>query len=228
MSNDADHDEQIRVAMAKLATTFPTHTTNISETLAGVSSAAVDLIGGVDHADILLIEEDRFDSMAPTTPIAKELGAVQERLGQGPCLQAAVTDSVIRCTDLREDTRWPQFAAAAVELGVHSILSFQLYTRRGGAGALNLFGSAPHAFSMEAEFLGAILATHAAVALSTVNREHQFESALASRDQIGQAKGMLMERFTIDAVQAFNLLKQLSQTTNTALRTVAERVISAG
>jgi transcriptional regulator with GAF, ATPase, and Fis domain len=216
----------MRAAMAELATNFPTPTGDIQATLASVTAAAVDLIRGVDHADILLIQDDRFVSMAPTSPIAKELDAVQERLGQGPCLQAAVAGSVIRCTDLREETRWPQFAAAAVELGMHSVLSFQLYTQRGGAGALNLLGSAPRAFSLEAEAVGALLATHAAVALAAVNREHQFESGLASRDQIGQAKGILMERFTIDAVQAFDMLRRLSQNMNTPLRVIAERVIA--
>ncbi|MDT5203627.1 MAG: hypothetical protein QOD34_263 [Mycobacterium sp.] len=226
MSNDSDFDEHIGTAMAKLVTDFPLGSSAIQETLAGVTAAAVDLIRGVDYADVLLIEKDHFDSIAATAPVVKELDAVQERLGQGPCLQAAVADSVIRCADLRDDPRWPQFAAAATRLGVHSMLSFQLYTIKGGAGALNLLGSAPRAFSAEGEALGAVLATHAAVALAAINREHQFESALASRDNIGQAKGILMERLSIDAVQAFALLKQLSQSTNTPLRIIAQRVIT--
>ncbi len=225
MANGADYDEQLRAAMVRLATTFPIHTNNVQETLAGVTAAAVDLIRGVDHADILLIKENRFSSVAATAPVAEELDAVQKRLGEGPCLQAAVAESVIRCADLREDTRWPQFAPAAIKLGVHSVLSFQLYTSKGGAGALNLLGTAPRAFSPEGEALGAVLATHAAVALAAVNREHQFDSALASRDSIGQAKGILMERFNIDAVQAFDMLRKLSQSTNTSIRAVAGRVI---
>jgi len=226
MSNDADFDEHIGAAMAKLVSDFPLGSSDIRETLAGVTAAAVDLISGADCADVLLIEEDHFDSIAPTAPVVEELDTVQERLGQGPCLQAAVADSVIRCADLRDEPRWPQFAAAATRLGVHSMLSFQLYTSKGGAGALNLLGSAPRAFSAEGEALGAVLATHAAVALAAINREHQFESALASRDNIGQAKGILMERLSIDAVQAFALLKKLSQSTNTPLRTIAQRVIT--
>jgi GAF domain-containing protein len=226
MSDNSDFDAHIGAAMAKLVTDFPIHSSDIQETLAGVTAAAVDLIGGVDYADVLLIEDDHFDSIAPTAPIVKELDAVQERLGQGPCLHAAVADSVIRCADLRQESRWPEFAAAATKLGVHSMLSFQLYNSNGGAGALNLLGSAPRAFSAEGEALGAILATHAAVALAAINREHQFESALASRDNIGQAKGILMERFSIDAVQAFDMLKRLSQSTNTPIRTLAKRTIT--
>ncbi|MDN4517244.1 MULTISPECIES: ANTAR domain-containing protein [Mycobacteriaceae] len=97
----------------------------------------------------------------------------------------------------------------------------------GASAALNLLARSPRAFSAEAEALGAMLATHAAIALSVVNKEQQFESALASRDAIGQAKGILMERFGIDAVGALELLKKLSQDSNTAIPVIAERLISS-
>jgi hypothetical protein len=226
MSNGAEYDHQLHAAMAELAGSFPLLDGNVQDSLASVTSAAVELISGVENADILLIEEDRFDSLAPTAPIAKEIDGIQQRLRQGPCLQAAVADSVIRCTDLRNEPRFPQFAAEATELGVYSMLSFQLFIRRGAAGALNLLSSAPHALTQEAEALGAVLATHAALALIAANTQEQFTSALASRDHIGQAKGILMERFNIDAMQAFELLKKLSQDTNTPIRDLAERVIA--
>ena len=90
------------------------------------------------------------------------------------------------------------------------MLSFQLDTHRSGVGALNRLGREPHTFTQEAEDLAAMLVTHAAVALSAVNTRQQFDSALASRDHIGQAKGILMERFGIDAIRAFELLTKLS------------------
>jgi GAF domain-containing protein len=227
MANDAQYDRQIRAAMIELANNFPLGEGNVEGTLATVTAAAVELIRGVDHADVLLVDGDRFTSVAPTAPMVKELDAIQERLQEGPCLQAAHADSVIRCTDLRAEPRFPRFAAAATEMGVYSMLSFQLYTRQGGAGALNLVGGAPYAFSPEAEALGAMLATHAALALAAANTRDQFTSALASRDHIGQAKGIIMERFNVDAVQAFEMLKRLSQETNTAIRELAERVIDS-
>ena len=226
MSDDSDFDEHIGTAMAKLVTDFPLGSNDIRETLAGVTAAAVDLVSGVDYADVLL---DRGRSFR----LDRSHRADRQRTRR--CAGTSRTRSVlagsgrrpaIRCADLRNESRWPQFAAAATRLGVHSMLSFQLYTSKGGAGALNLLGSAPRAFSAEGEALGAVLATHAAVALAAINREHQFESALASRDNIGQAKGILMERLSIDAVQAFAMLKQLSQSTNTPLRIIAQRVIT--
>jgi transcriptional regulator with GAF, ATPase, and Fis domain len=227
MSNGAEYDQQLRSAIAELANAFPLSGADVTETLARVTTAAVELIRGVDHADVLLVEENRFESVAATDPIAKELDDVQDRLQQGPCLQAALADPVIRCTDLRADSRWPQFADAATKLGIHSMLSFQLYDHPHGAGALNLLGREPHTFTKEAEGLGAMLATHAALAFAAANTQQQFTSALASRDHIGQAKGILMERFSIDAVQAFELLTKLSQDTNTPVREIAEHVINA-
>jgi AmiR/NasT family two-component response regulator len=70
-----------------------------------------------------------------------------------------------------------------------------------------------------------MLATHAATALIAADRQTQFESALASRDAIGQAKGILMERFRLDAVRAFSLMTKLSQDTNTPVRIIAQRVV---
>jgi transcriptional regulator with GAF, ATPase, and Fis domain len=227
VSKAASHDRQLRSAMADLAGNFTSGAIDVDDALANVTAAAVNLIPGIDYADILLIEEGQFQSVAPTAAIVKEIDAVQQRVQEGPCLEAAVADSVIRCPDLDNDLRWPQFAPAATGLGVHSMLSYQLYSYRGGVGALNLLGSAPQQFTFEAEGLGAMLATHAAVALIAANTERQFQSALASRDNIGQAKGILMERFDIDAVQAFELLRRLSQETNTPLRALAERIITA-
>jgi AmiR/NasT family two-component response regulator len=60
-----------------------------------------------------------------------------------------------------------------------------------------------------------------------LRRQEQFRSALASRDVIGQAKGMIMERYRLDAVHAFELLKQLSQRSNIKLVEVAQGIIDA-
>lgn len=70
-----------------------------------------------------------------------------------------------------------------------------------------------------------MLASHAAIALLHDNRERQFKAALASRDVIGQAKGMIMERFRVDALHAFAMLTAISQETNTPVRDLAARLV---
>lgn len=224
--------DSIRAAMVELVANF--HGPNDIDTiLATVTAEAVELIGPVDAADVLLIDHDRFRSLAPTADIATHLDSVQLELSEGPCLDAATHDAVVICPDLKADTRWPSFAAAAIEAGVHSMMSFQLYSRHAspenpsGRGALNLFSRETARYTVEDQAIAAVLATHAATALIAADQQAQFESALASRDLIGQAKGILMERFKVGAVRAFDLMKKLSQDSNTRLRIIAEQIVNS-
>jgi hypothetical protein len=218
-------DEAIGSTMAELARNFAVGT-SIEDTLASVTAAAVDLVNGVDCADVVLIQDGDFRSTAPTSKLAPLLDQAQQRAGQGPCMDASAEAVMIRCDDLRGDPRWPEFARAAVAAGVYSVLSFRLYTHGANSGALNLFGFAAHTFDNESEVIGAMQATHAAIALIAANRPHQFESALASRDIIGQAKGIIMERYDVDAVRAFELLTRVSQNTNTRVHVIAHEIVT--
>jgi transcriptional regulator with GAF, ATPase, and Fis domain len=222
MSADRISDDNLlHSAMVELTSGTP----DLERSLAGVTAAAVQLMAGVDYADVMLIGEGRFQSLAETTGLVVELDAAQLRLQQGPCLQAADGEMVVRCPDLGTDSRWPQFAEAAMKAGVHSMLSFQLYAHQSGAGALNLFGRTAGVFDAQTETIGALLATHAAIALMAADKQRQFEAALASRDSIGQAKGIVMERFSVNAVRAFAMLTKLSQESNTPVTTIAQQTI---
>jgi anti-anti-sigma factor len=221
-TNPAAHDQRIISAMSRLATDVPA---SLGDGLAGVTSTAVDLIAGADYAGVLVITAEGYQSLAPTASVVEELDAIQHRINDGPCVQAAVADAMVRCSDFRDDSRWPELAAAATAAGVFSMLSFQLCIRHGGTGSLTLLGRSPHAFTPEDEAIGALLASHAAIALAVNTSQHQFNLALASRDQIGQAKGIIMERFQIDAGQAFDMLKRLSQDGNTPVRDLAKKLI---
>jgi GAF domain-containing protein len=154
-----------------------------------------------------------------------ELDALQERFREGPCIDAAADDLIVRTNDFRYEQRWPKYSQACAELGVRSGLSFKLYTGDQQAGALNLFGFEPNAFDATSEKIGTVLAAHAAVAIIGSQRGEQLESALTNRDTIGQAKGIIMERFSVDAVRAFEMLRELSQTSNIRLSEIAARVV---
>jgi transcriptional regulator with GAF, ATPase, and Fis domain len=223
-----DHmlDHALASAMRELTTAFARHV-DVEETLARITAAAVDLVDGVDYADIMLVDSGEFRSIAPTASLVTDLDHTQMQHRQGPCLEAAVVDSVVRSPDLRREKRWPAFAAAAVEAGVLSALSYQLYTHQSGAGALNLLSKQPDAFDVNAETALAMLATHAAITLIAADKEKQFQSALASRDVIGQAKGIVMERFKVDAGRAFALIVKLSQDTNTPVRVIAHQLVDS-
>ena len=96
--------------------------------------------------------------------------------------------------------------------------------RRRLPAALNFYAESPDVFDDESVNLGLIFATHAALIWNMMRRDQQFRVALVSRDIIGQAKGRLMERFDIDAAEAFERLKQMSQDANTPIAQVAQRV----
>lgn len=226
--DDRQYADKLRATMSGLTAEF-SRASDIATTLYRITSTAVELIEGVDYADVLLVSgPDTFRSLAATDQLATQLDSEQQRFREGPCLDAAVDDVVTVSNDLTNDQRWPRFSKSAIAAGVHSILSFQLYTHNDRGGALNLFSRNRDVFTAEAEALGAMLAAQAAIALIVKDKELQFRSALASRDIIGQAKGMIMERFDVDSLQAFELLKKLSQDSNTRLIEVATELVARG
>jgi transcriptional regulator with GAF, ATPase, and Fis domain len=198
----------------------------LEDVLADVTSEALKLIDGTDAAGILFVgKAGKFESVAGTSELPHRLDELQMKYREGPCLQAAIDELIVRTDDFRSEERWPLYSAAAAELGVMSGLSFKLYTTAQTAGALNLFSLEPNAFDGADETIGAVLAAHAAAAVLASRQNEQLESALSTRDQIGQAKGIIMERYNIDDVAAFDMLRRLSQDSNTKLVEVAKKVI---
>jgi hypothetical protein len=156
------------------------------------------------------------------------LDEIQQRHEEGPCLSAAWEQRVMHIANIEREKRWPSYCRDAIrETPVRSIMSFQLFADKDNMGALNFYADEPGLLDADAAETGLIVATHIAVAWSMVRRDEQFRSALATRDIIGQAKGMVMERFKIDAVQAFELLKRLSQSSNTPLMAVARQLVES-
>jgi GAF domain-containing protein len=199
---------------------------NIDDVLNGVTSSAVELLTGADTAGVLLVSKGgKFESLSGTSELIYKLDRLQEQFNQGPCLDAAVNDLVVRTEDFQTESRWPQYSRGVCDLGVRSSISFKLYTGERTAGALNVFSRKPHSFGVDAEVIGSILAAHAAAAILASRDSQQLQAALLSRDLIGQAKGILMERFSIDAVGAFEMLRKLSQQMNVRLYEIAQRVV---
>jgi GAF domain-containing protein len=217
------HDLAVR--MAELARMIAAPRT-LEQILNDVTATAVELIPGADVSGILLVKKGGdFESLADTTGLAAELDKLQHDFGEGPCAEAALEETVVRSDDLRKESRWPRYAAAAVKLGVLSGLSFKLYTADRTAGALNLFSFSANVWDTDAETTGAVLAAHGAAAILARRHGEQMQTALSTRDRIGQAKGIIMERYGVDDVRAFEMLRSLSQESQTKLAVVAQRVI---
>ena len=132
------------------------------------------------------------------------------------------------CLTWPAEDRWPKFSAGALELGAVSMLAFQLYVDGDNLGALNLYGRKANSFDDESEYVGLLFASHAAIAFAGAEKVRHLNVALVRRDLIGQAKGILMERFKITAEQAFRTLVRVSQDNNRKLFDVAEELSQTG
>jgi GAF domain-containing protein len=190
--------------------------------------AAVTEVPGAQHAGITLVTGKEFTTPAASGELIERIDQVQYQAGEGPCLDAARHHETVSCDDLGTETRWPRFARQAADLGVRSMLSFQLFAGGDSFGALNLYAADPAAFGPNSESTGLLLASHAALAMAAARTEAGLLTAMDSREMIGQAKGILMERYKITGVQAFGLLVASSQAVNRKLRDVAGHLVVTG
>jgi transcriptional regulator with GAF, ATPase, and Fis domain len=202
---------------------------DVQGTLEAMVHAALELIPGVVEASISVARRHRgIESRAASGALPRRVDRLQENTGEGPCMDAAFAERVVHVPDFRHEERWPRFAPAALAAGATSMLAFQLYTDGDVLGALNVYGAEFGAFTAESEEIGLLVAAHAAVAFAGAQQVGHLHEALATRDLIGQAKGVLMERFKITPQQAFVILTTASSQTNTKLRDVAERLATTG
>ncbi|WP_432044162.1 GAF and ANTAR domain-containing protein [Streptomyces cadmiisoli] len=205
---------------------------SVTATLERVTASATELVDGCDAAGILVLHGRQVESLAPTHQMVIDNDQLQERMGEGPCFDAArisTGERVFRIADLTgEQQRWPAYAPRARELGVGSMMGFLLYTDDEDFGALNLYSRRPGAFSETSELAGWLLASHAAVAFSAARTHAQMERAVATRHTIGEAMGILMASHHLTEDQAFDVLRRYSQQTNTKLRDVARQICAQG
>ncbi|WSQ07081.1 GAF and ANTAR domain-containing protein [Streptomyces sp. NBC_01231] len=213
--------------MAELARELLTKE-SVSETLDEIAASAVKLITGCDAAGILAVRKGHAVTLSACGEWVRESDRLQGELGEGPCFdlaRGAAEERAYRIEDMTDpQPSWPRFAEAARDLGIGSMTGVLLYTDKEDFGALNLYARRPGAFTHEFETAGWLLASHAAVALSSARTIDQLEHAMQTRHGIGEAMGILMERHRLSEDDAFNVLRSISQEHNIKLRDVAQRV----
>ena len=202
---------------------------DVEATLQAIAQASVGTVPGAQDAALSVVQDRRaIRTRAGTSALVFQVDRVQYETGEGPCLDAVYEQQMVQLPDMTSEKRWPRFTRRAAALGVGSMLSFQLFVEHGNLGALNLYSADKHAFDENSEHIGLLFAAHAAVAMSGAQQEEHLHRALAARDLIGQAKGMLMERHKITADQAFAVLARASQHTNTKMIDVARTLTVSG
>jgi GAF domain-containing protein len=213
--------------VAELAADFA-DAPSLEELLDRALSLAVEIVPGCEQAGISLLQNRVVETPASVGELAAHCDKLQEQLGDGPCVTALLEADVIRVDDMQSEQRWPEFAAGALQVGVRSLLACRLATQRDKLGALNLYSTEPQAFTSESEAMAIGYAAHVSLALSALDREANLRQAMKSRELIGQAMGILMERHRITASQAFDVMVHASQRTNIKLRTIADELVRTG
>lgn len=215
--------------MSRVARELQEQHGDVEATLQAITGAAVSTVPGADECSVsYVIGRSKVEPRAATGDLPRELDALQQELQQGPCLDAIWENMVVRVDDLGSEERWPAFAARAAEQGIGSMMCFQLFVAGDQLGAMNLFSRRPHAFDGDGQEIGQVFAGHAAVALAGAEHEEHLRSGMNSRDLIGQAKGILMERFRLTADQAFGVLSRVSQEMNRKLVDIAGELADTG
>jgi hypothetical protein len=200
---------------------------DLDQTLANITAAAVDVLPEVRYASISVKHADgRLETFAPTESFLLELDAAQYELQEGPCYESAVNTMHVAAPFLGEDIRFPRYAPVAVSYGIQAQAGIRLYDAPASNGALNLYADEPGSFQ-DFDVLSELFAHQSAVALAYARQVGQLQDAIATRQVIGQAVGVVMERYKLEDARAFGLLTKLSSTENIKLRDLAQQLIDA-
>jgi GAF domain-containing protein len=195
-------------------------------TLDRAVAIATQLITGCDYAGVSIVHADRtIDTPARTAALVAEVDRLQYAVGQGPCLDAIRVAETVSSPDLAQEQRWPRWAPRVAELGITSMLCVRLYTSRDTLGALNLLSKTQDAFDQDDVTTASHLAAHLAVALAESQHAEELHSGALNRTVIGQAEGILMERFLLAPSRAFEVLSRVAQEQGAPLHRVAAELI---
>jgi hypothetical protein len=200
---------------------------DLDDSLLKITRAAVEVLPQVQYSSITMRHPDgTLDSYALTDDLLAELDEKQFELQEGPCYEAATEDAFSVSTDLRADERYPRYGAFAAAAGIRSQAGIRLFENRRSIGSLNLYSRSVGAFQ-DVQTVSRLFAHQAAVALAYSFEIQTLKEALATRTRIGQAVGVVMERYKVPEQQAFAFLTRLSQNRNVKLRVIADELIAA-
>jgi GAF domain-containing protein len=226
-----NEEEAIRESLRAL-TQFFVNDGTLGDTLLRVSEMARSITPAT-YAGITLLVDGAPRTGVFTHPDAPEIDEAQYRSGEGPCMYAFHHQQTYRIDDTASDTRWPEFAAAALSHGIHATLSVPLAARGAGIGALNLYAENPGAFTADHEKAVAVFAEQASIALANAQvywdaRElsENLSEAIKTREVISQAVGILMVTTRRAPDDAFQILASASQRENRKVRDIAAEIVT--
>jgi GAF domain-containing protein len=220
-------DRSIAEELAELALTLRDEPT-LEETVGRVLEYTLKALDCAYAGVILVRKGGAVETFAATHELVAHLDQVQFEQGEGPDIDIITDRHGVLVPDVRAETRWPAWARQVGEAGIRSMVGTRLHTSSHVIGSLNAYDPAPGHFDVDDQAVAHLLARHAAVAMDTATDAANLWKAIDARALVGQAQGILMERFRVDADQAFAILRRYSQDHNVKLHTVARRLIDEG
>ena len=195
---------------------------------------AIERIPEASWASVTFLSNGKFTTRASTDHTAVRADILQYRIGAGPAVDAVYDGGVYVTGDVANDPRWGQWGQRVqAEVGVRSVMTQRLHLHddSGVIAALNIYSGEPDVFTDQAVGVGLVLATHGALLVTAMQAEDKSSNlrlALESNREIGVAVGVLMTVHHVTQVQAFDLLRAVSQHTNRKLAVIAQEVADTG
>jgi GAF domain-containing protein len=198
---------------------------DLDATLAQITTAAVEVLPNVQLSSITVRHRDgTLTTVAPTDDLLLRLDGEQYRLQEGPCYEAATDERQVVSSDLGADPRFPRYGAAAVAEGIRAQIGVRLFDSPTSHGALNLYSERVGAFD-DIGSLSELFAHQAGQAVAYAQEVGNLAEAVRTRTTIGQAVGIVMERYGLNDERAFAFLQRLSSHRNVKLRLVAQEIV---
>ena len=225
---DSSGEFDVADSLAQAAQAMAVHG-NPDDTLDAIALAAQAAVPGFDEVSATVVAEDgAATTMAATSGLVRSLDSLQYKLGQGPCLSAVRQRELVLTQHLDREERWPLYTPRAAELGIRSQMAIHLAADDEVLGGLNFYSTVSDTVHPEAFHRASLFATHAALALGHARSLEAVHASAQTYRLIGQAIGMLVERFELDDERAFYYLVRVASKGGLELREVAREVVDQG
>ena len=220
----------LAVGAASLLATASSSEPSSLRRLAGL---AVQQVNGCSAATVALWRDGEPAVVTSSHPEPPALIWVQLRAGRGPILDALASGDPVSCEDTLDGEPWPEYAAAALALGVRSSITLP-YRGAPNSFTLSLFAARPRVMDAAQIPLAELLVAFGGAALAAVSDYDeaqrtavQLRDAADSRSLVDQAKGILMHALGCSADEALDRMRQVSQRNNMRTTEVAATIIGA-
>lgn len=198
-------------------------TSTTTETLETMVEVALSSLADIDHVGVTLVHRDgRLETVAATDQFVLELDELQHAHDEGPCLSALRESAPVTVVEhARHERRWPLFIPAAVQRGMTAQMGVRLFVHDRTVGVMTLYATRSETISEETTQLAELFANHAALAYGHTRGLDDLQGAIAQREIIGKAIGIVMERYGLCSDGAFDYLVRVCSASGVKLRDVA-------